>query len=72
MQSSLSIFVQMYLRKFEDTYSILQNKYRYVYEDSFRAKILRYDSPYLTTSLPTPWPLPTVLYTPLETHQSII
>ena len=48
--------LKMYLGKFEDTYFILQNKYLYVYEDSFRAKILRYDSPYLTISLPTPWP----------------
>ena len=31
----------MYLHKCEDTYFILQNKYLRIYEDSFRAKILR-------------------------------
>ena len=40
MQSSLSIFTQMYLRKCEDTFFILQNKYLRINEDSFGAKIL--------------------------------
>ena len=39
-QSSLSIFTQKYLRKCEDTYFILQNKYLPIYEDSFGVKIL--------------------------------
>ena len=34
---------QRYLRKCEDTYSILQNKYICNYEDSFGVKILRDD-----------------------------
>ena len=42
-QSSLSIFAQKYLRKCEDTYFILQNKYLRIDEDSFGAKILRDD-----------------------------
>ena len=37
---TLSIFAQKYLYKCKDTYFILQNKYLYIYEDSFRAKIL--------------------------------
>ena len=43
MQSSLSIFAQKYLRKCEDTYFILQNKYLSIYKDSFGAKILSDD-----------------------------
>ena len=42
-KSSLSIFVQKYLCKCEDIYFILQNKYLYIYEDSFGAKILLND-----------------------------
>ena len=42
-QASLSILTQRYLRKCEDTYSILQNKYICNYEDSFGVKILRED-----------------------------
>ena len=42
-QSSLSIFTQKYLRKCEDTYFILHNKYLRIYKDSFRAKRLRDD-----------------------------
>ena len=42
-QSSLTIFVQKYLRKCEDTYSISQKKYLRIYEDSFGAKMLRDD-----------------------------
>ena len=42
-QASLSILTQRYLRKCEDTYSILQNKYICNYEDSFGVKILRDD-----------------------------
>ena len=39
-KSSLNIFAQKYLRKFEDTtYFILQNKYLHIYEDIFGAKI---------------------------------
>ena len=38
-----AIFIQNYLRKREDTYSILQNKYLCIYEDSFGLKILRDD-----------------------------
>ena len=53
VQSSLSIFAQKYLHKCEDTYFILQNKYIHIYEDSFRAKILRDDCTlYLTLLLP--------------------
>ena len=37
-QSSLSIFTQKYLRKCEDTFFILQNKYLWIYEDSFGAR----------------------------------
>ena len=49
MQSSLSIFAQKYLRKCEDTYFILQNKYLCIYKDSFGSgsKILRDDWPEL-------------------------
>ena len=43
VQSSLSIFAQKYLRKCEDTYLILQNKYLHIYEDSFGAKMPRDD-----------------------------
>ena len=43
-QSSLGIFAQKYLRKCEDTYFILQNKYYLCfYNDSFGVKILRDD-----------------------------
>ena len=42
-QSSLSIFAQKYLRKCEDTYFILQNKYLWIYKDSFGARILKDD-----------------------------
>ena len=34
-QSFLSIFVQNYLHKCEDTYFILQNKYLRIYKDSY-------------------------------------
>ena len=40
VQSSLCIFAQKYLRKCEDAYFILQNKYVCIHEDSFGAKIL--------------------------------
>ena len=40
LHSSMSMFAQKYLRKFKDTYFILQNKYLCIYEDSFGAKIL--------------------------------
>ena len=40
-QSSLSIFAQKHLCKWEDAYFILQNKYLCINEDSFRAKKLR-------------------------------
>ena len=43
VQSYLSIFAQKYLRKFKDTYFILQNKYLPIYKDSLGAKILRDD-----------------------------
>ena len=43
VQSSLSMLAQKYLRKCKDTYSILQNKYLHIYEDTFRTKILRDD-----------------------------
>ena len=39
-QSSLSIFAQKYLRKYKETYFILQYKYLCIYKDSFGAKIL--------------------------------
>ena len=42
-QSSLSIFTQNYLRKCKDIYFMLQNKYLFIYEDSFGAKILKDD-----------------------------
>ena len=45
-QSSLRIFAQKYLHKLKDTYFIdfiLQNKYHCINEDSFGAKILRFD-----------------------------
>ena len=42
-QSSLSNFTQKYLCKCKDTYFILQDKSICIYEDSFRAKILRDD-----------------------------
>ena len=42
-QSSASIFTQKYLRKCEDTFFILQNKYLRINEDSFGAKILEDD-----------------------------
>ena len=34
------IFTQKYLRKCEDTYFILRNKYLHMYEDSFGVKML--------------------------------
>ena len=40
MKSSLSIFAQKYIRKYKDTYFILQNKYL---RNSIGAKILRDD-----------------------------
>ena len=43
VQSYLSIFNQNYLRKCNDTYFIMQNKYLHIYEDSFGTKILRDD-----------------------------
>ena len=43
VQSSLTIFNQNYLRKCNDTYFIIQNKYLRIYEDSFGTKILRDD-----------------------------
>ena len=43
VQSFLSIFTQKYLRKCEDSYFILQNKYLHIYDDSLGAKILRDD-----------------------------
>ena len=43
VQSSLSSFAQNYLHKCKDTYFILQKKYIHIYEDSFRAKMLRDD-----------------------------
>ena len=36
--SSLSSFTQNYLRKYNDTYLILQNKYLRIHEDSFGVK----------------------------------
>ena len=42
-QSSQSFFAQRFLRKFEDNYIILQNKYLRFYKDSFGVKILRGD-----------------------------
>ena len=36
-----AIIFLKYLRKWEDTYFILQNKYLCIYNDSFGAKILR-------------------------------
>ena len=38
--SFLSIFAQKYLRKCEDTYFILRNKYLHMYEDNFGVKML--------------------------------
>ena len=35
--------ISKYLRKCEDTYNILQNKYLCIYEDTFGAKVLRDD-----------------------------
>ena len=43
VQSSLSIINQNYLRKCNNTYFIIQNKYLHIYEDSFGTKILRDD-----------------------------
>ena len=43
VKSSLSFFAQKYLRKSEDTWFIIQNKYLCIYEDSFGAKIVRED-----------------------------
>ena len=40
---SLSIVAQKYLRKCEDTYFILQNKYLRIYELTFGTKILSDD-----------------------------
>ena len=40
-QSSIGIITQKYLRKCKNTYSILQNKYHCIFEDSFGAKIVR-------------------------------
>ena len=40
-QSSLSIFAQKYLRKREETYFFLQNKYLHIYEVCFGVKMLR-------------------------------
>ena len=40
LQSSLSIFAQKYLCKYEDTYFILHNKYLCIYKDSFGVNIL--------------------------------
>ena len=37
------LFAQKCLRKFEDTYLILQKKHLHIYKDSFGAKILRDD-----------------------------
>ena len=43
-KSSLSSFAQKYLRKWEETYFILQNKYLRIYKDRFGVKILGDDS----------------------------
>ena len=43
VESSLSIFAQKHLCKWEDAYFILQNKYLCINEDSFGAKILEDD-----------------------------
>ena len=45
-QSSLSIFAQKHLCKWEDAYFILQNKYLCINEDSFGAKKLRDECPF--------------------------
>ena len=42
-------FIVWYLCKCKDTYSILQNKYLCIYEDSFGAKELRDDCAHGTT-----------------------
>ena len=42
-QSSQSFFAQRFLRKFEDNYIILQNKYLRFYKDSSGVKIHRDD-----------------------------
>ena len=54
VKSSLSIFAQKYLCKFEDTtYFILQNKYLHICEDSFGGKMLRDDcTPNITLYFP--------------------
>ena len=45
-QSSLSIFAQKHLCKWEDAYFILQNKYLCINEDSFGTKKLRDECPF--------------------------
>ena len=47
-QSSQSFLAQRFLRKFEDNYFILQNKYLCFYKDTFGTKTLRDDCTHST------------------------